>query len=587
MKRILVAVFALAAMGFPLMLSLLPDDRSMTPDPVTITSYNADFTIDGDGTVSAVERITAAFPPVLHGIFRFWDLKNPANSHVRLDPYDIEVTLDGQPVPVEMSWQSGRRYRVAKIGDPDKYLVPGSHTFVIAYRIKGALSPTGAATSSSSSWSESLEAQSVFSWSVVAPGWTMAMEETSSRVTLPVVAERVRCSTGSPALNDCELSTGATEKIVNITTGPLAPRTPVTVRAHLPIAVPDYETLPWSIEADPLLGRSMFALIAVIVLALVGAAVGHWWERKSDEAPPDFPVMYAPPEGVGPAQVAYITNEKVTDDAFVATLLHQAEQGLTRLNHDGEQWSITGMASAAQWSGADVVSRQLGERLGVISGGTFQVNGSAQAGEILTRAEETLAADTKDWAADAGVVVTRGFEYFGLALVGLSLACVVLTVIFLPASIYALPFVGFAVGGAGLLSTGVGTRRTPSGRQLWSRAGGFCRLLSTPSHQDRMAFSARKDLYTSFIPYAVGFGVADEWAQKYRVSMQQEPPSPAWYLPASGASTPYAWTGNQAFSSFESSLSSSIGAYEATQSSSSSGGGGGFSGGGGGGGGSW
>ena len=104
-------------------------------------------------------------------------------------------------------------------------------------------------------------------------------------------------------------------------------------------------------------------------------------------------------------------------------------------------------------------------------------------------------------------------------------------------------------------------------------------MLSTASSKDRLDFSARKDLYTSFIPYAVAFDCADKWAARYKVQTGQEPPSPLWFAGALGLS--YGLGGCGAISSFESSLSSSISAYQATQSSSSSGGGGG------GGGGSW
>ena len=90
---------------------------------------------------------------------------------------------------------------------------------------------------------------------------------------------------------------------------------------------------------------------------------------------------------------------------------------------------------------------------------------------------------------------------------------------------------------------------------------------------DRLDFSARKDLYMSFIPYAVAFGCADKWAASYQVQTGQEPSSSLWFAGPLGLS--YGFGGSGAFASFESSLSSSISAYRANQSSSSSGGGGG------------
>ncbi len=144
----------------------------------------------------------------------------------------------------------------------------------------------------------------------------------------------------------------------------------------------------------------------------------------------------------------------------------------------------------------------------------------------------------------------------------------------------------------GVRGAAVSARRCPApapsarkaGRDLWSRAGGFKRILSTPSAQDRFDFSGRQELYTAYIPWAVAFGCADEWAEKYRTEMGGDPPVPSYF----GSAYAGAYVGSAVssmVSDFNSTVSSAISSYEATQTSSSSGGGGGFSGGGGGGGG--
>ena len=108
-------------------------------------------------------------------------------------------------------------------------------------------------------------------------------------------------------------------------------------------------------------------------------------------------------------------------------------------------------------------------------------------------------------------------------------------------------------------------------------------MLATPSGEQRFDFSGRKELYTAYIPWAVAFGVADQWAEKYRLETGEEPPAPH-YLGATGGYAGGSFAASMA-DDFSSTVSSAISAYEATQSSSSSGGGGGSSGGGGGGGG--
>jgi uncharacterized membrane protein len=162
-----------------------------------------------------------------------------------------------------------------------------------------------------------------------------------------------------------------------------------------------------------------------------------------------------------------------------------------------------------------------------------------------------------------------------------AIIAVVLTFFPLGSSLYVFPFAAFAVGAVGLLTPGVGRRRTLLGRDVWSRAGGFERLLSTDSSKDRFDFSGKKDLYTAFIPYAVAFNCADRWARKYEHATGTPAPSPDWYGGGINTTSQHSFFGgsNDSFSSFESSLSSSISAYAATQSSSYGGGGGGGGGG--------
>ena len=172
---------------------------------------------------------------------------------------------------------------------------------------------------------------------------------------------------------------------------------------------------------------------------------------------------------------------------------------------------------------------------------------------------------------------------------------------------FALPLAVFAGLGLPLLGSGSSTRRTAAGRELWSQVGGFRRMLSTASADARFDFAGKQDLYTAYLPWAVAFGCADRWAEKYQLETGQPPPLPA-YLGDSGVSnagSPDQLAPAAAFATmvddFDTTVGKAISAYSASQvsssssssssssdsssssSSSSSGGGGG----GGGGGGSW
>ena len=312
-------------------------------------------------------------------------------------------------------------------------------------------------------------------------------------------------------------------------------------------------------------------------LTAVGLLVGYLWERRSREQAPGFPVMYEPSDQLGPVQTAYVLDEKLPDKALVSTLLYQAEQGLTELRDQGDRrWDILGLGTPEQWAATDPVTRGVGESLGVTTpGGSFAADGSAVSGLKLQTTQGEIKGLATSWATEAKVIAPNRFELIAKGLVVIAMLLAGLVFVFNPLgmTIMGLPFTAFVTGGAAMLLAGVDTRRTAAGRDIWSRAGGFERLLSTSSSKDRLDFSARKDLYTSFIPFAVAFGCAGAWAAKYRMQTHQEPPSPLWFASPVGAGSSIGFGGSGDFSSFESSLSSSIGAYQATQSSSSSGGG--------------
>ena len=113
---------------------------------MVISNYNVDLIVSAGGDLDAVETITGEFPSGRHGIFRYWDVANQNDPGVRQTPEITSILLDGEPVPYQMLWEGGERFRVAKIGDPDEYLGYGTHVFEIRYTIDGVLDPgtTGA-----------------------------------------------------------------------------------------------------------------------------------------------------------------------------------------------------------------------------------------------------------------------------------------------------------------------------------------------------------------------------------------------------------------------------------------------------------
>lgn len=605
----LIVLFVLVAVGllWPLATSLSSSGATAAADPVSVSQYTGDFNVAADGNMSASETLNATFPSGRHGIFRFFDTADPNNPKIRRIPQISSITRDGTPEQYTTSWESNERYLVAKIGNPSAYVTPGKHTYVIAYTVPGVISPIDAGANktfpSTAGENSSTAPQSTFFWNVVAPGWQLPMAAVTVNVTLPSPSQQVQCvagtgTSGAVTQGPCNI-TGAGTSTLKLTSTNMPPLSGMTVRANMAPPPPPQSgavMLPWSITWAPILGSSLPLLILVMVLTVAGAVVGFIWAAESKEEDPGFPVMYESPPGLGPAQTVYMTREEVGSKALSASLFYMADKKLVKLEpREDKSWLITSTGTAEQWAAIDPATRAVADELYISAGEGywFLAEKNKKAGEALQSATGAIAPATKAWAEASGLVVNVASEVWGrrlwvlaflLAIVGFFSTAIGFLPIHGP-TIYGLPFAGFVIGGFGLMKTGVGTRRTTAGRELWSRSGGFERLLSTDSAEDRFDFAANKDLFISFIPFAVAFGVADKWAEKYRIYTHTEPPTPYWYPYGVGYGAWYASGGG--FSDFDSTLSSSISTYQASQSSSSGGGGGMGGGGGGGGGGSW
>lgn len=589
--RLSVAIVLSAILAYPLIPALIPQTTSVVRDSVTITNYRANFVVDHSGAMDVTEEITAEFPPRRHGIFRYWDVADFVDPSIRYRPKDLVVQLNGGPVPTSNSWNKGRRYLVAKIGDPDRELAPGEHTFSISYHIDGVIAPSSV-NSPMSSWSESTDI-SQFVWQVIPAGWTMPIERADITVLLPTTAVELECQIGSGiAAVACSPDSiaGSDSESITITTDPLEPGTAVTFRAAIEQAAPKRTHVPWSVTYDPVLGTNWLVSALLAILGLTAFVIGYLCDRSTRESRPGYPVVFQPPDGLGPVQTVFVKLETIPARATTATLLHLAELGYISMEQTTRSsWVITGLVHQESWSAVDPVSAATARHLGIDQpGAVFSADGSAEAGRVLQALDSEIEKSTRQWGRESGATV-QSIREIVLRVFWPASVIVLIGGIFLGlTSIYLAPFAGFTIGGVGLMLPGVGVRRTNYGRQLWSAAGGFWRFLSTEAAKDRFDFSGRSDIYIANIPYAVAFDCAERWATKYEEATGLTAPAPQWYpanAPRQGSGL---FSRGAAFSSFEGALAASISAYTAAQRSSSGSGGSRFSGGGGGGGGgSW
>ncbi len=573
--RWVLRLLGLLILAVPVFARLLPSTE-LPPayEETTISDYRADFALDDDGDLRVVERLSVDFPYYgKHGIFRFFDTHDPNDVHARRVPSDLTVTRDGAAEPMEVSRQEHGRYVVARIGSADVTLTPGTHVYELRYTVEGVLLDGPG------------EDLSTFYWNLIPGGWQQPIERAELTVDLPADPANVRCAVGVGATTGCEVTGSGSDGLV-VRTGRLAPRTPVTLSTDLELPTPPAgNRLPWPAAWDPVLGHRLWLTVLLGVLALLGAVIGWWLSRGTREPQPPYPLQYAPPDGVGPAQAAFVLTEKTEKEAFVASLMYAAERGAVTLERGADSWTITDARGPDGWAGIDPVTAEIA---GLIPGpgqAFVAERDSVAAGKVMQTQLQDQQQATRSWARSQGLIVPSGLGGAGALVVVAAVVLAGYLAFWDPLSMSASVLVPglFAVFGVELVPQQAWTRRTAAGRDLWSRLGGFRRVLSTPSSVERFGFSGREELYTAYLPWAVVFGCAEAWAAKFRTEMGTEPPVPAYFGGYAGSAGGYA---DAMVADFSSTLSSAISSYEATQrSSSSGGGGGGFSGGGGGGGG--
>jgi uncharacterized membrane protein YgcG len=572
-------------------------DEADSPEVARISQYRADFALAANGDLTVTEQVLVNFPIPRHGIFRFFDVVDPSAPHARRIPEDIHIVRDGRSEPWDESRRDDGRFRVVRIGDP-AVEIEGEHEYTISYRIDGVIEPgtTGA--------------RSQFYWNLIPGGWTMPIDRSELYVALPVESSnQVLCAVGVGEISGCDVDGAGTRQMV-VETGALPARTPVTIKTGLDVRTPPpgndrWWRQPW----DGVLGNwprgvAPIALVGVVLLTVAAGFAGWRTRRRVIEPEPGLPVMYVPPTGIGPGQAVYMIDESIGRTQFVASLLYLAERQVITLDRGGDgSWVINDGTRSAR--DVDSVSRAAISDLSSKDGKAVVVGpGKIRSGKRLQTSEALFIGAPKRWARKEGLTEdVSGIGRTG-ALAGLSLilAFVIALFGFSMSILCAIPL-AYALPALGVIRTGASTRRTESGRRLWSEAGGFKRMLATPSSEQRFDFSAHKDLYTAYIPWAVAFGVADKWAEKYRFETGEQPPVPP-YIGGLSGSDGTSWSdvgsgGSLAAAveaSFAAAVGSAIGAYAASiapspssssssSSSWSSSSGGGFSGGGGGGGG--
>lgn len=511
------------------LLATLPTPAFAAPGE-SITSYDARYEVRADGTLAVLETIGYDFGSARrHGILRDIPVRlRYDDSHDRIYPIDdVAVSMDGSPVPVRRS--SSGDDELLQVGDPDR-TVTGVHTYVIGYRVRGALN----------GYVDHIELY----WNLVGARWRVPIATATATVTAPAAIQAATCFAGTVhSKQNCEDSS-VDGRVAVFHQSDLGNGTGLTAAIDLPVgSVSDVRAILVGrhdgaaglgitpATAGVALGLAFASMLSVLVVAwLVGrdrhggspgqqpGTVADPVDRRASVAgAPPAALDTGPPDGLPPGLLGALVHQRVRRADITATIVDLAVRGhlmireVARPSRPGKSdWELTRLTAADPSflryertlfralfrTGKRIRMSQLGDRY-VAELANVQREMYA---EMVARCWYRRSPDRARLAARlAGAAVL--------------LASVALAVVLALTVRLALYGAAFAPAGVLLLAiAGWFPARTSVGSAVLARAHAFGRYLTSAPP---VARREQERTFSAYLPYALVFGVGDSWADSF------------------------------------------------------------------------
>ena len=486
-----------------------------------IRLFRSEIYLDGKDAFTVVETISYDFGDERrHGIFRDIPIRYgrglAADYRISLD---VESVTDesGVAQPYQIS-TSGRNLRI-RIGDPDRY-VTAMKSYVIRYRVERGILY--------------FDDHDELYWNATGTEWPVPIDRAQAMVFLPEGAPldlmAFNCFTGpmGSIASDCsELASGGAVSFA--TDRPLRSQEGLTIAVWLPKGVLVEPT-----ALEKLLSRASDYLSFWTLLPF-GTLLGLfylWRSRGRDPGGRDaIPVAYEPPEGMTPAELGTVLDEKVDIEDITSSILDLAVRGFLAIEEidatkflffSDRDWVLTRkkepdsslrgherlLLSHLFATGDRVTISSLKEKFyehlpGIRSSLYKQLSGA--------RGCFPISPDR----------VRKGYAVAGGLLLGLG----VLVFAFLSRAVPGTAL--FACGAIILLFSRIMPRRSRRGRKVYEEILGFKEFVEKVD-ADRLERMGGRSVgqFERVLPYAIVLGVADQWADAF-AGIYTAPPS--WY----------------------------------------------------------
>ncbi|MFN8638445.1 MAG: DUF2207 domain-containing protein [Dehalococcoidia bacterium] len=579
--------------------------HAQTPTVEQITAYTVDITVQKDGTLLVVENIDYFFPGESHGILRDIPVRQQYDDeNDRIFPLEVvSVATTGGASNAYQLEDGGSGLQRIRIGDANR-TVSGAHTYVITYRVRGALN--------------AFPDHDELYWNAIGNQWRVPIGRPSVRVHTPAAPLEVACFAGPQGSNRACASAATEDAGATFSHRSLAPYEGMTVVISLPKgAVPEPKPLleeRWSLRKAFTISPLTLGLTGLLAAGAAYLIARLYWRTGRDlrwgtgsadalfgrTGDPERPMPlrdegpvaaeYVPFEGMRPGLMGTLFDERANALDVTVTVIDLATRGYLRIE-EIEQSGVMSWFAKPDW-----LLVRLKEPGDLVEYERTLFNALFESGDQvkLSDLKNKFAGDmAKVQQALYAEVVRRGWftgspdgtrnKWLAIAIVALA-ASIGLQYLSTRYTHFALVTTPLILGALVLLALHASMpRRTAAGTAALRHTHGFRRFIDD-AEDERARFAEQSNLFYEYLPYAIVFGLAEKWAHAFE-GLANPPQQPGWYV----SSHPFTMA---AFaSSMDTFGTTATGTMTSTPGGSggSGFGGGGFSGGGGGGGGggSW
>ena len=486
-----------------------------------IRLFATEIHLETEDAFTVEERITYDFGHQRrHGISREIPVRygrgRAADYRISLD---VESVTDesGIAQPFQVS-TSGRNLRI-RIGDPNRE-VTGTQSYLIRYRVKRGILY--------------FDDHDELYWNVTGTDWPVPIDRAEAVVFLPEGAPldlmKFRCFTGPMGAVGSDCAERVSIGVVSFETNrPLRGSEGLTIVAWLPKGV---LTQPTALER--ILSRLGDYLSLWILLPLgILAALSHLWRsRGRDPRGRDaIPVAYQPPEGMTPAELGTVVDERVDIEDITSSILDLAVRGFLEI----EELEATKFLFFSDRDFALVKKREPDPSLRpyeqLLLSHLFATGSRVTISSLKEKFYEhlpELRTSLYQQLSGAGGYfpvspdrVRKGYAVAGGILLGLGVLVFAVFSRALPGTAL------FACGAITLLFSRIMPRRTRRGRKVYEEILGFKEFVERVDADRLERMGARSvGQFGKLLPYAIVLGVADQWADAF-AGIYTEPPG--WY----------------------------------------------------------